>query len=353
MVCRTKFWLCCLFTLTTLVCSAITHAENRCREWSREILDIFGPVVSDGKGGLSVPTNHGVFVSSDNGKSWASTPISERVTYGLTSDGRGALFAGTHTAYYRRAHGSKKWIDITINEDNPMQNGGSIYPVVEGKVLLGTRQYRLFRSSDQGKSWSTMTGLPERAKFNYSPFELFGKIYLPLSTNGKTIWVYESSDNGKTWVVSQKFAAHQNKIRAIRADNNNDIYIIVHETGNGDFYKSTRDSSEWTKISTRLNWHDTWLTVVNGELYSLSGMSTLLKFSYQSKWKECKASDDYFDGNYGGPFMSYVPGGLMIATNSGIYRSTDGGVTWMPASGGLPKTQCPLSNVPIRLVCSQ
>lgn len=148
----------------------------------------------------------GLFKSIDGGHSWnqlPNQPKSRRMYYGLAidpTDTQRIYWAGfgSNGGVYRSEDGGDSWKRV-FTKDQYLFN---LMTTADGTVYAGGKQ--LYRSTDQGKTWKTLTKIQEQRS-------IVGIEVHPEDPN--TIWIssnvwghdavgaiYKTTDGGKTWV---------------------------------------------------------------------------------------------------------------------------------------------------------
>tara|TARA_R100000027_G_scaffold2734_4_gene2672 strand:- start:17180 stop:19837 length:2658 start_codon:yes stop_codon:yes gene_type:complete len=148
----------------------------------------------------------GLFKSIDGGYSWqqlANQPGSRRMYYGLVIDPTNTQRIywagfGTKGGVYRSEDGGQSWQRV-FSKDQYLFN---LKITADGTLYAGGKQ--LYRSTDQGKTWKTLTKIKDKRS-------IVGIEVHPEDSN--TIWIsanvwshdavgaiYKSTDGGSTWV---------------------------------------------------------------------------------------------------------------------------------------------------------
>lgn len=116
--------------------------------------------VLDASGNLFAGTNGGVYLSTNNGTSWAKASSSLMTTYvlSLAVDAPGNLFAGTcGDGIFLSTNEGIDW--TTVNNGLTATNVSSL-AVSATNLFAGTPSRGVFRSTDNGNNWSQIdTGL--------------------------------------------------------------------------------------------------------------------------------------------------------------------------------------------------
>jgi photosystem II stability/assembly factor-like uncharacterized protein len=237
------------------------------------------------------------------------------------------LFAGVASAQSVDLLKSLKFREI-----GPANMGGRTddFAVVESNtniVYAATASGGLFKTVNGGISWKPV--------FDDQPLSSIGDVTVSQS-EPDVVWVgtgeannrqssswgngvYKSADGGQTWKhMGLPETRHIGRI-AIHPSNANVVYVAAQgnlwgpseERG---VFKTTDGGKTWSKVL-----YIDPDTGVNDLAMDLSNPDTLYASAYQRRRTP-------FGFNGGGP-------------GSGIYRTTDGGVTWKKLTEGLPKTE--------------
>ena len=221
---------------------------------------------------------HGIFQSTDAGKSWASLNdgISDRKIRAITTI-ENTLFVGTDAGLYRRKsegweqlpvgdsknvralEGVEHWLYVALGTEVMAQE---MSPTTSMRMTMGTT-LSLYRSTDLGESWQALDFIVETEQSQESDF-------------GFTIGG-QVSDSGTGPILDTKIIASQENLLVLNG---------------GKSYYSNDSGKTWVNLGSDIS-----------DIGYMSPMNTFYK---------------------SGPF--------------GIYRTTDAGKTWHPFNTGLVKT---------------
>jgi photosystem II stability/assembly factor-like uncharacterized protein len=263
----------------------------------------------------------GLFRSSDKGSSWS------QINNGLATTSiqslaemKGVLFAGTQGGgVYRSSDTGKSWVPINRGLRN--SGGGDLFVgslAVQGEYIFATllngRGFVggfLFRSSDQGESWSQLEPL---FGDGYTLIAIDGNIYFGTVNYRGGGGLYRSTDNGATWTkVWAPFLMNPGIGRSYFSDpicmTSMNGTLILGSSGSG-IFRSSDNGATWTRAIGES---------INTNVLAITSAGTTLLAGTDGR--------DY---------------GAEVSTSwsapSGLFRSVDSGVTWNSAELGLTLT---------------
>ena len=277
----------------------------------------------------------GIQTSTDNGASWSFEPFSNGA-YSFSSNG-GTIYLGSNSKVFKSTDVGATWMDVSTG----LGNGGIQALLFDGTTLFaGTPAdaVGIFRSTNGGTSWDpAAAGLP------------IGKVIRSLISFGAYVFagtegdgIYRSSDHGDTWTktdVNNTLLAHQ-LVFTFCAKNQ----ALFAGAQNG-IYKSTDGGATFQRIINgfppNIGLFAWSLTVSGGDIVAaitvlLSPSEPLDGIFYSSDdgstWHQATlpitptavisvASDGSslaYAGVYGQSFSL-----------TGLYQSTDAGITWV------------------------
>ena len=263
---------------------------------------------------------NGVFESRDDGLSWSSlnTGIETYEVKSIISKS-GNLFAGTFGhGVYRSGDGGQTWIAPS--------NGGNLAVTAlvaqDSFLFAGDISNGVYRSPDSGQTW-----IEKLSFFGIGPMCINGNTIFASASN----YTFGSSDYGETW-----FNVDDLEGASIFSYYCKDSLIIAG--GRNKIYKSTNYGSSFTTIDLIFPF-----SIVN--IYDITSIGTTLFMatSYDGVYKSTDGGLTWSSVNNGmGPkdVRALTVGGssnIIAGTHYvGIYRSTDMGSNWNKSTNGFP-----------------
>jgi hypothetical protein len=323
----------------------------------------------------------GLEQSSDGGEHWQTVqafPTSRRVLGILSVAGTSvsSLVVATDDGIWRSSDAGSTWQQVGAQGDrvDALTTGSSTasLPVLYAGSAGGLGVYA---SIDSGATWSRV-GAPS-VPF-VTTLATAGSSELVAGTTGGGIFV--SSDGGFTWRQSSHrlYASQSASLRAVgsslivagnggayvknsssvewRALGLSSHFVTAMDGRNGDLFAGTQDTGLMISNDAGLSWH-------HGSLIGSAVSQVALSPNNRKAYTLLVAGDYVYRSVDGGASFSratnlagndvhsfsFSPefgndGTVFAGTlNHGVYRSSDGGATWLPASAGLPPF--PITNV--------
>ncbi len=233
-----------------------------------------------------------IFSSNDDGSSWIEAgsievDVSEQLN--CIAGNSTTLFAGTFTNLFRSTDSGVTWSSLLNNiyVDELISVNENIYAATGSGV---------YTTTDNGLTWQNLTAnLPDT---NIIAIESFGAdLFVAVSGHG----VYKSTNNGVSW-DSAKTGITSDEINFLSSDGTN-LYAAF--SGKAEVFYSTNSGLNWNKAD-----------LIGGN----TAFESVLSLSAASS------------GIYAGVILQ---GSIFSTISGGVYKSTDGGVTWAPNNEGL------------------
>ena len=300
----------------------------------------------------------GIFVSSDQGMTWATASAGlPRVSISAIVTSGADLYAATYgNGIYRSLDGGNSW--ISVNETFLAKGQLNTVIVLGDTIIAGGTMGSLYVSTNRGDSWVSA-----------SKPETFGSISSNvLASSGSRLYcgfayggICVSTDGGRNWAAANTGMAH-GMVQCLAISGST---VFAGTDGEG-IYSSTDEGTTWVKTDVGLTDTRVFALTASGSTL-LAGTATGIFCStdHGASWyrsssglsmrrvSACVSTSEYvFVGTtYGGIFRSsndgghwtavnaglngvsgnaFVihPAGLFVATGNGIVRSTDAGVRW-------------------------
>ncbi len=242
------------------------------------------------------------------------------------------------TKVYKSTNGGASWIPTNASATHEYEID-SIIANPADTVYLGT-YYGLIKSTDGGSNWLDLTDRIDAASIENSMSEdSLGNIFVA-SDRGHGI--YRSTDDGETWTPVG--SGHPSVVTAVLVDRNDDTLYCGDEQIGG-VYKSTDHGETWHLSSQGLPTETMGSLTIYQEIHHLSqGGNNRI---YAGLWSEIYYSDDQgatwtaaADLPVRDDITTIVAGtgaNVYVGTNNnGVFKSTDGGATWVQKNNGLP-----------------
>ena len=286
----------------------------------------------------------GIWETANAGRTWRpifdGQPIGSIGALAVAPSNPRLLYAGTGEAdmrsdiaqgdgMYRSADGGRTWTHIGLADSQQIgrvlvdpRNPDRVYVAALGHPYGPNAERGVFRSLDGGRSWKKVlgkgddTGAIDLAFEPGHPEVLYAalwqtrrtpwEVYPPSSGPGSGL--YKSSDGGDTWApVGKGLPAKPGRIGiAVAPSRPERVYAIVDALEGGGLYRSDDAGATWTKTSGDARiWGRGW----------------------------------YF----GGITVEPQNPDVVYSCNTAVFRSTDGGRTFVPvkgAPGGTTTTSC-------------
>jgi hypothetical protein len=286
----------------------------------------------------SVPYSvSGVYISLDSGVTWHKSYSDNNIVHSIVCDTNATnIYAHTYSDFLVSNDGGNSW-----NSSPPPTTIGSICCSQDGTVVYyGSTSSTdvLYKSNNAGGSFDNIipstTGLPAGARWTNVSCNFDGSIVY-LANDGEFVGgaVYKSIDSGFTWTQLSApsgstiyYNIGDNKTSAIQCNTDGSIINAVYDSSNyGYFIQSTDSGATWTNLYT---------TNVDNEIYSLS-CDTSGNYLFQDTLGIIKYNTTFIppppdaSGYHIGCFLA--PNGMLFGgsfNGSATYKTTNLGVSY-------------------------
>lgn len=258
--------------------------------------------------------HNGLYSSVDGGTTWnkvTSGIDGQSPVFDVTDNGT-ALFAACDAGVFRSTNNGTDWAGPLIL--------GAQAVVADGANIAAISTSVIYTSSDNGTTWgSSSTGLPP-ATFIHTLFYK-GSTLFTATEDG----IFRSTDHGATWLPSSTGITD----RAVRTLGAFSESVLAGTTAGG-INRSTDDGATWSASSSGINESVVpSLLVVGSHIFAGTGGGVYLSTDLGVSWNYSGLADQIYA-------LAALHDTVFAATlDSGIFRSTDDGNTWISASNGL------------------
>jgi len=235
----------------------------------------------------------------------------------------GLVYAATNSGVFYSSDNGSSWTNIN---GNPSVLNVTTLMFDNNILITGIKGSGVYRTSDNGSSWEPINnGITD---FNISKIYRDEQNYYYAGTYDGN--VFRSVNSGSSWTLIYSSEAG-NTINSISAENGN----IFLSTRNYGVLRSNNTGVGWTEKNMNLN-----VPIINSMAFSNSG--EIFSGSYYGINYSSDFGTSWQNRNNGLPsrFINSVyryNGNTLLAGvyNSGIYRSSDNGMSWASSSSGI------------------
>ena len=314
---------------------AILHSGNAGNKWvhnySGTNCNLFDIAAINDEKLIVVGAKSTVLVSSNQGQSWQIQKVETKIDYRAVSFYKnfGVIAGDSGTVRISKDGG------LTWNSKNQFTNFHfrSSFFYSENIVLLSDSDGDLFVSFDCGESWSIN---PPSGFGNY-PLNFAksdnGNIYLLTTHN-----MLSSSDSGKTWNSSQvqidqvqllNFQGNNSKVFSFNATS----YLKLYElTDSGQTIFSVNKSIRFDTLRPSFKTQFTNAVSIDSlTFYAVGTKNSIMKSTDGGvSWELVSIFDNLNEQTTGTMFFLNEQTGFIGAAFGKIYKTSDGGATWLP-----------------------
>lgn len=268
----------------------------------------------------------GVYKKRPGNTFWEPTGLTQQIIVDLARANDGTLFAGAFEKVFRSTDGGENWDELP-----PLVGENQFITVkavaVNDDVLFIATDRGMFRSSDLGDTWEPLAGpwgaFPNLTAMDVSPS---GQVFVGASPQGNLATLYRSPNNGTSWSTVQT-RTNPLQIGSIKFDLAGNLYVggfqrVYVSSNNGSTF-SEASASQTTVQAFAFRGGEILIgTVGRGALRSADGGLTWAEKNegMLSSIQVLATSED---------------GTLYVGTAGGVYTSNDWGTTWTLRNDGL------------------
>ena len=272
-----------------------------------------------------------------DGEEWIKVPVEQAHRLTLTDDG--GLVLSTYTGGLFR-------VDGATLQSAPIIEGlirTNIYALgAIDNTLLASASGKLYRSEDGGENWEETSGFDG---WTASRFHTAGGVLYALDGTP-----HRSLDKGKTWEMFgpqydfelEGHNYHRNVSAIAATDDAVYLGISEYRTGkggggwaDGGVYRSDDNGESWMKIDAGLPYDGGFATapvsslVADGNNLVITTAAGVYRSTNRGTyWAPAMNGITPEDREFGGGTVLESAGKLLLSMRSGLYESTDGGLTW-------------------------
>ena len=283
----------------------------------------------------------GIWKSSDAGETWRPTGLvwkADQVEYGyrlaIHPTTPTILFAATTSGLLRTEDGGDRWSTAIPAADRLNPFFDVLFHPTNPSIAYAASRTQVYRSTDTGKTWSPMSGgLPtdqtaNRIRLGVSPASPDTLYVLYGSPTGFTIGLYRSDDSGTTFTKrssSNPPSANPANPFPIDLSKPNILGYYGNDFGSQSHYDLAMAVSPTNIDRVHVGGIDTWRSDDGGGTWQIT-----------SRWTAA-GSPGYTHADI--HVLAYRGGALYAGSDGGIYRSMDGGESWVPLTAGMAIAQ--------------
>jgi uncharacterized protein (TIGR03437 family) len=289
----------------------------------------------------------GVFKTVDRGAHWSAVNMGLADTHvnALEIDrfNRATIYAGTNTGVFRSTDGGTSWIPINSGfQGIPTIDVIATDPSSPAIVYAGTFGSGLYKSNSGGATWTQASeGITDS---HISALAIHPTVPTTLYAGTLEAGVFKSVNGGLTWNAVNSGLETFASVRALALDSNNPSTLYAAIAGQG-VYKTTDGGVTWQPANNGLT-EDVWALAIDrrnsATLYAATSPSGIFKsVNGGATWNMSSTvisnlwlatTNSYRDRFINGIVIDPSDSSVLYAgtESQGIYKSTNGGETWIP-----------------------
>jgi len=312
----------------------------------------------------------GVFRSSDNGMTWSNLGLGNSSLQSVSLTRRGKTLVGTYNRGLFETVNGTSWTQI----GPPSVNAFCLARGPQGDVWVGSDGGRVFRTTDNGRSWSLVADSVARQPLHNYIQTILVTSASTIFVGGRTFWPHRSTNRGISWTQINSGLTN-GAVEVLTTDLTGNILAGTQ----GGLFRSTNQGESWQllgladkfinailitpdgKMFVGTSWHGAFRSSDNGSTWqpinvgftsdivlSLAlgnGGSLFAGTSTAGVFRSTNSGDIWqyvgLQGSYVQDIETNRDGHVFaVAPLSGVFRSTNNGETWEQISSGLTDTYC-------------
>jgi photosystem II stability/assembly factor-like uncharacterized protein len=271
----------------------------------------------------------GVFRTTDNGATWSTVNTGLATTHrevpALAVASGGDLYAGTtRGGVYRSTSAGATWTRVWTGV--PDSSVRSLAVSSTGAIFAGTQRAGLYQSTNNGTSWT-----PVGAGINGADIRTLALTLTALYA-GTASGVFRSTNNGGTWTTLNNGLTNTNVVSLYAGS----AGLLLAGTDGGGIFRSTNDGASWTDVSGGLGaFRNVWAfaNTGTGQIYAGTWGGGIFRSTDDgATWSQAPMTNTWIYSIAATPSGSVFAGGYDA---SGVYRTTNNGVSWQSLNTGL------------------
>ncbi len=247
--------------------------------------------------------SNGLYSSTDAGSTWMKVNSDPFFNSVFSLDSKGStILVWADSKIFISTNGGTSWGNTSVS-----QMGNTVVGLLNNKILVGT-QYSVQISSDNGVSWSSLTGLPAMTGFASNTQGYYA---------GTIRGIYRSAD-GVLWTAANTGMMSGN-VRSVVSLNNK-----FFTTSSNNLYSSADWGTSWQLLNTGIPYGHTVLTL------TVSGSNVLAGTYNNGVYLSSNGGTSWslINSLIGATCFVQLGGDLYAGNYSGVYVSKDNGASW-------------------------
>ncbi|MEJ2616858.1 MAG: hypothetical protein P8Z35_18030, partial [Ignavibacteriaceae bacterium] len=283
---------------------------------------VYGRIIISNGTTFLITNDSLLFRSMDYGDTWNSvSPPNSLKVRTITSNSINNLYAlADSVVILQSVDNGDHWTEINDTLDIDYIRFLTISP--DGFLFLSSSN-NVYRSSDNGNSWiTTLDG-----SLDLFTFTSDGTVFATEKGFAAEKKIYKSINNGNSWDVSYSFSKNPPTYQTIFDLTSDSAGTVFLMTGSEIYYLENNDSL-WHRFVYTARYADQFTAISSGNssyTYVCLNLAGLFRTRDAKNWNNISPNFSKISLSQ----ISFAPNGIIYAaTDSGIARSKDNGITW-------------------------